>query len=145
MNSTSTALDDPVVARLVGGVCCASQEILKVRPGVFAMAVAIDDADHIGVFHISAADSTEWLDLQRNVDAALTAALASGQFQAVAICLNIAHPGIYEPGAIPVLAIRVVRTAGQPIDVRVHYKLGPDRTVRFEPPTVASRQEDAPN
>jgi hypothetical protein len=109
------------------------------------MAITIDAAGRIGVPHISVVDSWGSLDLQSSAEVNTESGLAGGRFQAVAFCLNIAHPGIYEPGAIPVLAIRVLRAPGKPIDLRVHYRRGPDGTTEFEQPRMIAGPEDKRN
>jgi hypothetical protein len=130
--------------RLIASLCRACEKIITIVPGVFAVAMTVNRANEIEVFHISAMESYEWFQLQVEIDAKLDAGLASALFRAVGKCLNIAYQEAPEPGLNPVLAIQVLQTPGQPVHVRVPYEPLPDGTIRFmQGRLVANSEGDA--
>ena len=129
---TPGVIDDPVLDLLVGGICYACAEFLKIERGIFALAMTVSATGKMGIFHASGMDVLDGTQRQMAIEAELASGLADGRFQAVANCVNIAYQDTYEAGALPVLAIRVMhRTTAQPLHLRVPYKREPDGTVRF--------------
>ena len=143
--SIAGVLDDPVLDRLIAALCQACEAFLQVEPGIFAVAMTENQTGGIEVFHASVMDSLHWFQSQVDVDAALEAGLAEGQFLAVGNCVNISYQDTRESDDVPVLAIHVLSAPGKPIHVRVYYELRADGTVRFGQPTVVTGSDIMPN
>lgn len=98
--------------------------------------MAVNAGGEVESLDASVMDSVDWLQRHMDLGRELESGLEAGRFQGVGVCLNIAHQDAYEPGEIPVLALRVLRMPGQPVHIRVHYVRSPDGKVELWPPKV---------
>jgi hypothetical protein len=131
-------LRDPLLDELVTALCRASAAFLESERGVFAVAATIKESGEIQAFHVSLMDGASWFRTQLAVGDALAQGLDDDLFVAAGHCMNIALPGVHQPGRVPALAFRIDRKGVPAIHVVVHYELaGDERDVQFGAPRVS--------